>query len=163
MGEEGAVHGDIRGFNMLFLRGGETVLIDYDFGGWETEESWKIAKARPQLSSSASQQWEAPCYPIGIRLELKDGGRHPEVAAGAPITHNHDLFALASVMKCYTPSEGGNAVWQEAIEVVRAGGATDELERILKRLPNMELTAREKTGMGTGMQKMLTRGVRHFG
>ena len=153
MGEEGAVHGDIRGFNMLFLPGGETVLIDYDFGGWETEESWKAAKSRPELSSSASQEWKAPCYPIGIRLKLQDGGRHSGVAPGALITHNHDLFALASVMKCY---EEGNAVWQEAIEAVRDGRPTDELERILKRLPNMELTAREETDLGTGMQKMPT-------
>ena len=137
MGKDGAVHGDIRCFNMLFLPRGRTVIIDYDFGGWVTKGAWE----RSNEANLSDAKWTAPRYPKGICLKLPDATRHEDVKEGSLILHDHDMFALASIMKFYSPhGEGCKEVWKEAQLAVESAQTTvEDLAQIIHQLPEREI------------------------
>jgi hypothetical protein len=84
----GAVHGDVRGFNMAMINENEGFLIDLDYGG-------KVI----------CDVGNPPRYPEGYNYLLVDGARdkRPE---RSPITRKDDLQAMTNFMcRLYVPTE----------------------------------------------------------
>jgi serine/threonine protein kinase len=75
--DNGFVHGDIRGMNIVFTENGQAEFIDFDFGG-----HYGVAK-----------------YPPGYICELRDGNRDSSAEEKfSLIEPEHDVTALAYVL-----------------------------------------------------------------
>jgi hypothetical protein len=76
--EDNIVHGDVRGFNVVFGGADETVLLDFDFAG-------------PQGTA------------VYYAVEITDGGRCDGACEGELITKYHDRWALGALLACTFP------------------------------------------------------------
>ena len=95
----GIVHGDIRGFNLIFGEE-EASIIDWDFAG-------KAGESR---------------YGKGFLHTLPDTSRHPDACEGNVMEKKHDWFSLGAVMRLMKPGRADdNDAWQNTITAVEMG------------------------------------------
>ena len=123
------VHGDIRGYNLVF--GKETAhIIDWDLAGKHEEGK----------------------YPDGFVREIPDGARHPQVRSGAVMKQSHDWFALAAVMGLMQPEDTTRqGQWNEVVFTIKKGGAEAALplNMVLKSTNTTEKMGLFDKGTGT--------------
>jgi hypothetical protein len=103
---EQCVHGDARGFNIVFAKEAKkSGFIDFD------------RSAEPGTE-----------YPATYQIHLPDTERHPSATPGKPMQFEHDWYSLAWLMrrhKAVSPPE--EAGWKQAIQAVAEGRLLDAI------------------------------------
>ena len=109
--ERNIVHGDIRLANIVFTEPPHRSahLIDFDFANREG----------------------SGVYPPGLRLELNDGVRAPEVAAEGPMMRSHDCAALAGALAFFEAVDAAcDVAWLAALGDLLQGRLREALEAL---------------------------------
>lgn len=91
MHHESVVFADLRLSNVVFCEDGTCSLIDYD---WTGQEGVRYAE--------------------GFNRGIGDGARHPMALPGNYLSREHDLYALAEMMKFFLSSTG-ESDWEKAL------------------------------------------------
>lgn len=138
----GICHGDIRAANIVFVQGGRSRLIDFDFSG-------KIG---------------TKVYPEGYSADIPDATRHPNAKGRAVLEKVHDWFSLASVMSLFDcPSE--REAWDKARHSLK-GGKVKQCCNMLESIRDSKVVIGEKgvllldprNSMGTGSPPLMKKG-----
>lgn len=95
MHRESIVFADLRLSNCVFREDGSSALIDFEWTGKE-----RVQK-----------------YPEGFNADIGDGARHPMALPGSHLRREHDLYALAELMKFFLP-ETGSSDWEKALDLI---------------------------------------------
>lgn len=116
MHRESVVFADLRLSNCVFREDGSNALIDFDWTGKEGVHK----------------------YPEGFNADIGDGARHPMALPGSHLRREHDLFALAELMKFFLP-ETGRSDWEKALDLLNRNELPEAI-RVLEPLWSEKLS-----------------------
>lgn len=116
MHRESVVFADLRLSNCVFREDGSSALIDFDWTGKE-----RVHK-----------------YPEGFNADIGDGARHPMALPGSQLRREHDLYALAELMKFFLP-ETGSSDWEKALDLINRNELLEAI-RVLEPLRSEKLS-----------------------